>query len=55
MDERDCDSCCFCKMVRANCGWGFPGCYAEPYKGKWTAEIKVCPLKSDKEKNEYFY
>lgn len=41
---RDCLNCYFCKIVHATGGWRFSGCYANPYKGKWTAEIKACPL-----------
>ena len=38
-----CSKCGFAKAVTANGGIMFLGCYHDPYKGKWVAEIKECP------------
>lgn len=38
-----CAGCQYCKIVNACFGWSFYGCYCEPYRGKWVAEIKDCP------------
>lgn len=42
-----CAICDYCKIVRANGGWSFYGCFYKPYKGKWVAEIKDCPKKKE--------
>lgn len=39
-----CDGCRDCRIVYANSGWSFYGCYHNPYHGKWVAEIKNCPI-----------
>ena len=38
-----CDGCEYCKVVYANGGWSFLGCYHQPYRCKWVANIKDCP------------
>ena len=38
-----CDGCKHCKVIYANGGWSFLGCYHQPYHGKWVAKIKDCP------------
>lgn len=48
MAER-CDGCNYCKIIQANGGWSFYGCFYKPYKGKWVAEIKDCPKKKEKD------
>lgn len=47
MRNLDCKFCSNCKEVRANGGFVFFGCYHKPYKGKWIAEIKDCPLEQE--------
>lgn len=47
MHNLDCKFCNNCKEVRANGGFVFFGCYHKPYKGKWIAEIKDCPLEQE--------
>lgn len=37
-----CKGCEYCEPLNGG-GWGFFGCYHEPYKGKWVCEIKDCP------------
>lgn len=32
-------------------GWSFLGCFHEPYKGKWVAEIKDCPIGKESKKD----
>lgn len=44
-----CNPCEFSKMVIANGGYCFLGCYCPPYKGKRVAEIKDCPKIKDSE------
>lgn len=44
-----CDGCEHCKTVTATGQWEFFGCYCKPYRGKWVAEIKECPLKGEDE------
>lgn len=39
-----CDGCAYCKIVYANGGYSFYGCYHSPYHGKMVAEIKDCPM-----------
>ncbi len=43
-----CNPCEYAKVVIATGQWSFLGCYCNPYRGKWVAEIKDCP----KEKKE---
>lgn len=38
-----CSGCEFVRMVSGG-GWSFPACYHKPYDGKWTREIKTCPI-----------
>lgn len=38
-----CKNCKFGKVVPVG-NWAFLGCFAKPYKGKWVAEIRVCPI-----------
>ena len=40
-----CEKCEHKRLVRAQDGWEFYGCFCLPYKGKWIAQIKECPLK----------
>lgn len=44
-DSKGCRDCKYCRVVYANGGWSFLGCYCEPYHGKWCKEIKTenCP------------
>lgn len=42
--NKKCRTCKFCREVR--CDWPFFGCFCEPHKGKWIAEIEICPLES---------
>ena len=44
-----CLECKSAKIVRALGGWSFVGCYHQPYRGKWTAEIKDCPKGNEHE------
>lgn len=47
-----CANCDSCRVVySAPDGWQFRGCYHEPYRGKWVAEIMDCP-KEKKNINE---
>ena len=43
-----CKHCPFAHVVTAWGQWQFVGCYHEPYKGRWVAEIKDCPKNEDK-------
>ena len=38
-----CQGCEYKRMVHANGGFNFYGCYHRPYKGKRVVEIKECP------------
>ena len=40
-----CRDCEYRQMVHAKGGCSFCGCFHEPYKGTWIAEIKDCPRK----------
>ena len=44
-----CTGCDWCKPVTAFGGWTFPACFHAPYHGKWTVEIKDCPIDTDKQ------
>ena len=35
--------CKYCRMICAQDGWKFRGCFHHPYKGKFISEIKKCP------------
>lgn len=43
--KQRCEGCKYCRVTDGD-GWDFYGCYHEPYKGKWVAEIKLCPKKA---------
>ena len=49
VSEDRCSNCKFRHIVYTNGGWNFFGCYHEPYKGKWIAEIKECPIERERE------
>ena len=38
-----CDKCGHCKVTNSD-GLSFLGCYCKPYRGKWVAKIKDCPI-----------
>jgi hypothetical protein len=48
MNEKGLERCKNCKYAReinsTPGGWKFVGCTRKPYKGKWVAEIKDCPI-----------
>ena len=46
-----CAGCEHSKWVKAQDDWGFHGCFHEPYKGKWCAEIEYCPKESEVDQN----
>ena len=49
--EMNYNQCEFCNFSMFIDQWGerkILGCKHEPYKGKWTAEIKECPKKGEK-------
>ena len=39
-----CKPCEYGRVVVATGQFMFLGCYCEPYRGKWVAEIKNCPI-----------
>ena len=41
-DYRACQSCKYSKLVRAQDGWFFRGCFKAPLKGKMVSEIAEC-------------
>ena len=43
-----CEGCKSCKKVDAN-DFSFLGCFHKPYRGKWIAEIKECPMSKENE------
>lgn len=43
-----CDGCKHCRTVHCNGGYEFYGCYHTPYRGKWVATIKDCPIATDR-------
>lgn len=47
-----CDGCKHCRTVYATGQWEFNGCYHPPYRGKWVAEIKVCPMMDGERKGD---
>ena len=42
-EKQRCDGCEYKRLVYASGDFSFNGCYCNPYKGKWVAEIKDCP------------
>lgn len=46
--EKKCKHCEHCRRVYAQNGWSIVGCFHEPYRGKWIAEIKECPKEGAK-------
>ena len=38
-----CNGCKDCRKVTAADGFTFLGCFHNPFRGKWVAEIKDCP------------
>lgn len=49
LPEGRCKGCQYARAVVATGQWMFLGCYHEPYRGKWTCEIKYCPKEQLKE------
>lgn len=47
-----CDGCKDLKVVHCNGGFSFYGCYHNPYRGKWVAEIKDCPKSTRRKENK---
>lgn len=41
--EARCKGCEYCRFIKAQDEWSFHGCFCEPYKGKWIAQIENCP------------
>lgn len=39
-----CHPCKYAKVINAGNNWVFLSCWYEPYRGKWVAEIKDCPV-----------
>lgn len=39
-----CHPCKYAKVINAGDNWVFLSCWHEPYRGKWVAEIKDCPV-----------
>lgn len=48
---KNCTKCRFCRQIHQK----MYGCYCNPYKGKWLAEITLCPLSKLKCKECYWY
>jgi hypothetical protein len=44
-----CHPCEYARAVFAQDQSMFLGCYHEPYRGKWVAEIKDCPKAGEQE------
>lgn len=42
MDSDKCCKCEYCHIIRQDQFGIYLGCYKEPYKGKWVAEIDKC-------------
>lgn len=40
--------CEHCRIITAQDGWKFRGCFFPPYRGKFIREIKECPIVSHK-------
>lgn len=45
-----CIGCEHCRYIKAQDGWGFHGCFCEPYKGKYVTQIENCPKNEKTEK-----
>lgn len=43
MDIQDCKKCECCNVILKDQFGTYLGCFKEPYKGKWVAEIEKCP------------
>ena len=42
--SKKCGECEDAKKIHsAPNGWSFIGCHHAPYRGKWIAEIEICP------------
>ena len=52
LPKERCEGCEFCKRVHANGNWSFFGCYHQPYRGKWVAQIENCPKLSKENDND---
>lgn len=39
-----CMDCIHSSFVYSGRNFRFIGCFCEPYKGKWVAELRECPL-----------
>ncbi len=50
--KQRCEGCRYRRKVYANGGYNFNGCCHNPYKGKWVAEIKDCPMENSENKKE---
>lgn len=44
-DDKICE---YCHGVKAQDGWRFRGCFYHPNKGKYIADVKECPLNTQK-------
>ncbi|WP_027406185.1 hypothetical protein [Anaerovibrio sp. RM50] len=53
MDTGYCMNCEHRRTVYAGNNFKFLGCTFPPYKGKWVAEIDICPEEIAKEKNKW--
>lgn len=47
-----CKPCKYGRVVTGVDGFMMLGCHCEPYRGKWVAEIKDCPIGMKSEKVE---
>ncbi len=45
-----CNMCDSSRMISANGNFSFPACFHPPYKGKWCAEIKDCPMSNNEKR-----
>lgn len=43
MEVEKCKTCEKCQVIRKDRFGIYLGCYENPYKGKWVAEIEECP------------
>lgn len=46
-DGKECEHC---RIITAQDGWTFRGCFCHPNKGKFIAEVKECPKKKKEDK-----
>ena len=51
-DNKECEHC---HGITAQDGWKFKGCFHQPYKGKFVAEINECPNIKKSNKKNYDY